>query len=225
MKEQMTSYLRTWAMVAFCVTLIVIAMGVGRNRQSRVAVMGGEQEDRFLYSATEIVRLPGGNPATDSDIARLDTRTGAIYRFRGNVNVASVQNTWELRVAPVKESHSGLLEIQNILPARPIEPGNVPVPFKTFYVDTLTGETVQKVETQVPGPHSVRRTDPNTGMSSTLTHPQVNSVPTDGRGVDVVRPVTFLVDIVNGTTWILRTRASTNASWELIDIYRSAQFH
>jgi hypothetical protein len=32
------------------------------------------------------------------------------------------------------------------------------------------------------------------------------------------------VDIVNGTTWILRERASSNASWELIDIYRSAEF-
>jgi hypothetical protein len=203
-------------MVAFCVTLIVIAMGVGKARQSRIAVMGGEQEDRFLFSATEIVRLPGGNPATNSDIARLDTRTGAIYRFRGNIDVASVQNTWELRVPAVKEPHSGLLEIQNILPARPIEAGNVPVPFKTFYVDTLTGETVQKVETQVPGPHSVRR------GAEIKTHPQVNSVP--GAPEGMVRPVTFLVDIVNGTTWILRERAASNASWELIDIYRSAQF-
>jgi hypothetical protein len=204
-------------MVAFCVTLIVIAMGVGRVRQSRIAVMGGEQEDRFLFSATEIVRLPDGNPKFDSEIARLDTRTGAVYRFRGSVDVASAMNTWELRVPPVKEPHSGLLEIQNILPARPIEPGNVPVQFKTYYVDTLTGETVQRVETQVPEP----------GVGSSLTaSSQVNWVPQkQGNGVDVVRPVTFLVDIVNGTTWILRGRASTNATWELVDIHRSSQFH
>ena len=152
MREQLTSYMRAWAMVAFCVTLIVIAMGVGRARQGRIAIMGGEQEDRFLFSATEIVRLPDGNLATDSDIARLDTRTGAVYRFRGNVNNSSVTDTWELRVPPVKEPNSGLLEIQNILPTRPIEPGNVPVVFKTFYVDTLTGQTVQKVETPAPAP-------------------------------------------------------------------------
>jgi hypothetical protein len=216
-REQLTSYMRTWAMVAFCVALIVIAMGVGRVRQSRIAVMGGEQDDRFLFSATEIVRLPGGNVSTDSDIARLDTRTGAVYRFRGNVDVSSVTNTWELRVPPVKEPTSGLLEIQNILPARPIEPGNVPVAFKTYYVDTLTGETVQRVETQVP--------EPGTG-SSLASAGQVNWVPQkQGNGVEVVRPVTFLVDIVNGTTWILRERASSNASWELVDIYRSAEFH
>ena len=217
MREQITSYMRAWAMVAFCVTLIVIAMGVGRVRQNRIAIMGGEQEDRFLFSATEIVRLPDGNPKFDSEIARFDTRTGAVYRFRGSIDVASAQNTWELRVPAVKEAHSGLLEIQNILPARPIEPGNVPVPFKTYYVDTLTGETVQKVETSVP--------EPGVGSGTGPDGP-VNWVPQKkSNGVEVVRPVTFLVDIVNGTTWILRGRASSNASWELIDIYRSSQFH
>ena len=162
------------------------------------------------------MRLPDGNLATDSDIARLDTRTGAVYRFRGNVNNSSVTDTWELRVPPVKEPNSGLLEIQNILPTRPIEPGNVPVVFKTFYVDTLTGQTVQKVETPAPAP----------GVASTAVNgAQVNWVPQEeGQGLEVVRPVTFLVDIVNGTTWILRQRSSSNASWELVDIYRSAEF-
>jgi hypothetical protein len=201
--KQLTSHLRMWAMVAICATLIVMAMGVGRNRTSRIAVMGGEKEQRFLFSATEIVRLPGGSRVADNDIARLDTTTGAVYRFRGDVDNASVRNTWELRVPPVKEPTSGLLEIQNILPVRPIELSGVPVPFETFFVDTLTGETVKKVETQVP---------------------QVKRVPQRTRAFGPVRPVTFLVDIVHGTTWILRERASTNASWELVDIYRSSQF-
>ncbi len=164
MKKQLTSYLRVWMMVAFCATMLVIAMGVGRQRQSRIAVIGSaQQQGQFLFSATEIIRLAGGNPANDSDIAKLDTRTGAVYRFRGNVNIASVQNTWELRVPPVKEETSGLLEIQNILPPRPT--------------------------------------------------------------VEVVRPVTFLVDIVHGTTWILRETTSTNARWQPVNIFRSAEFH
>ena len=162
MKKQLTSYLRVWMMVAFCATMLVIAMGVGRERQSRIAVIGNAQQEQFLFSATEIIRLSGGNPAFDSDIARFDTRTGAIYRFRGNVDIASVQNTWEIRVPPVKEETSGLLEIQNILLDRPT--------------------------------------------------------------TEIVPPVTFLVDIVNGTTWILRETAATNARWQVIDIYRSAQF-
>ena len=154
--KQLTSHLRLWAMVAVCVTLIMVAMGVGRTRTSRIAVLAGERQQGLLFSATEIVRLPGGNQNTNSDIARLDTATGAIYRFRGSVANPSVTNTWELRVPPVKEPQSGLLEIQNIV-----------------------AET----------------TDPP-------------------------RVTTFLVDIVNGTTWILRERASSNASWELVGIYR-----
>lgn len=203
MKEQLTSYLRVWAMVVFCASMLVIAMGVGRQRQSRIAALGGAQEDRFLFSATEIIRLAGGTAAFDSDIARLDTRTGAVYRFRGNVDVASVQNTWELRVPPVKEKTSGMLELQNILPSRPIRHGDVATPFETFFVDTLTGETVKKVET---------------------TSTDVKTVPGPAQVTEIVRPVTFLVDIVDGTTWILRETASTNARWQVIDIYRSAQF-
>ncbi len=203
MKKQLTSYLRIWAMVVVCATMLVMAMGVGRQRQSRIAAMGGAQEDRFLFSATEIIRLSGGTGATDSDIAMLDTRTGAVYRFRGSVDIASVQNTWELRVPPVKEKTSGMLELQNILPNRPIRHGDVAMPFETFFVDTLTGETVKKVET---------------------THPQVKAVHAAGQITEIVRPVTFLVDIVDGTTWILRETASSNARWQLIEIYRSAQF-
>jgi len=203
MRNQITSYLRIWAMVVFCATMLVIAMGVGRQRQSRIAAMGGAQEDRFLFSATEIIRLSGGTAAFDSDIARLDTRTGAVYRFRGDVDVASVQNTWELRVPPVKEKTSGMLELQNILPHRPIRQGDVVMPFETFFVDTLTGKTVKKVET---------------------SNTQVKTVPAGTRAIDIVRPVTFLVDIVEGTTWILRETTSSNARWQLINIYRSAQF-
>lgn len=202
MKKQLISYLRVWAMVAFCATILVIAMGVGRQRQSRIAAMGGTDADRFLFSATEIIRLAGGSGPNDSDIARFDTRNGAVYRFRGNVDVASVTNTWELRVPPVEEKTSGLLEIQNILPVRAIATAGAN-PFETFFVDTLTGETVKRVETAIP---------------------QVATLPSTAAAAEAVRPVTFLVDIVNGTTWILRETASSNARWQRVDIYRSAEF-
>ena len=49
---------------------------------------------------------------------------------------------------------------------------------------------------------------------------------TDARtGETVVQTATFLVDIVNGTTWVLREMASTNARWQMVDVYHSAQFN
>ena len=32
-------------------------------------------------------------------------------------------------------------------------------------------------------------------------------------------PSTFLVDVVTGDTWILRRRASTNASWDKVELF------
>ena len=130
---------------------MLAAMGADRARSNRSAVIA-PQRNAFLFSATEIIDLPGGNLETDSDIARLDTTTGAIYRFRGDADNPSVRNTWQIRVPPVQGEHSGLLEVQQV------KLGN-------------------------------RRT-------------------------------TFLVDIVDGRTWILRNRASTNASWDPVEIFR-----
>ncbi len=153
-----TSRLRTWSLMSIGVLSLGVAVGAGSVTFARQYFVQGP-------SATDIFLLPGGNARTDSDIARLDTRTGAVYRFRGDVDNASVRNTWELRVDPVKGKTSGILEIQRIvLPAR----------------DRLSSD---------------------------------------------VRPTTFLVDVANGRTWILRHRASTNATWDPVDIFRSAQFH
>jgi hypothetical protein len=142
---------RIAAAFALGAAVVLAALGADRARSNRHAVIA-PQRNAFLFSATEIINLPGGNPKTDSDIARLDTTTGAIYRFRGNVDNPSVRNTWEMRVPPVKGKHSGLLEVQQV------KLGN-------------------------------HRT-------------------------------TFLVDIVDGRTWILRNRASTNGSWDPVDIFR-----
>lgn len=160
--KKLTSRLRVLGLVALAAAVIAVAMGAERSRSNRRAVLAPSQS-RFLFSASEIIILSGGNTKTDSDIARLNTTTGAIYRFRGDINNASVRNTWELRVPPVKKRTSGLLEIQQlVLPKR------------------------------------ISADDP--------------------AGADPA--VTFLVDLVTGDTWILRQRASTNASWELVEIYR-----
>lgn len=153
-----TSRLRTWSLLSIGVVFLGVAVGAGSVTFARQYFVQGP-------SATDIFLLPGGNARFDSDIARLDTRTGAVYRFRGDVDNASVRNTWELRVEPVKGETSGILEIQRIvLPAR----------------DRLSSD---------------------------------------------VTPTIFLVDVANGRTWILRHRASTNATWDPVDIFRSAQFH
>ncbi len=145
---------------------IAADMGAGSTRSSRKAVLDPAR-NQFLFSATEIIDLPGGDVNLDSNIARLDTRNGAIYRFRGNTDNPSVRNTWEMRVPPVTDETSGLLEIQTIVPAK---------------------------RTNV---HDPTERD----------------------------PAVFLVDIVNGSTWILRRDASTNARWDAVEIFRSAQFH
>ena len=142
---------RIVAAFALGAAVVLAAMGADRARSNRQAVIA-PQRNAFLFSATEIIHLPGGNPKTDSDIARLDTPTGAIYRFRGNVDNPSVRNTWQMRVPPVTGKHSGLLEVQQVM----------------------------------LGKHRS----------------------------------TFLVDIVDGRTWILRHRASTNGSWDPVDIFR-----
>ena len=154
--KKMKLHLRVLVIVAVGATAIVIAMGAAsRSTVAHQYFVQGR-------SATELFTLAGGNPKFDSSIARLDTRTGAVYRFRGNVDNSSVRNTWELRVGPVKLATSGLLEIQQVRP--------------------------QKVTNQHdPTPRRLE---------------------------------TFLVDIVTGDTWILRHRASTNATWDPVEIYR-----
>ena len=131
--------------------VVLAAMGADRAAGNRRGVLA-PQRNGYLFSATEIIHLPGGNPDTDSDIARLDTTTGAIYRFRGDADDPSVRDTWELRVPPVAGKHSGLLEVQQVM----------------------------------QGGHRT----------------------------------TFLVDIVDGRTWILHRRASTNGSWDPVEIFR-----
>ena len=157
--------LRTSAIVAVVAVAVIVAMGAG-------GVTFARQYFVQSPSATDIFFMPGGNAKFDSDIARLDTRTGAVYRFRGDVDNASVRSTWELRVEPVKGETSGILEIQQIV---------LPVQDKVF-----------------PSPHRLQSD---------------------------VEPTTFLVDVANGRTWILRHRASTNATWDPVDIHGSARFH
>ena len=148
---QLTLHSRKWVLMTICAAVAVVGIGAGG---AKIAAQYFVQAP----SASEIILLPGGNVEFDSDIARLDTRTGAVYRFRGNVNKASTRNTWELRVAPVKES-SGWLEVQ------------------------------------------------------TIARPAIGS------------PVTvFLVDIVTGKTWILRQRASTNATWDPVNVYKHSNW-
>jgi hypothetical protein len=85
-----------------------------------------------------------------------------VYRYRGNLANPALTSTWEMRVAPVTEETSGVLEIQRIaLPSK-----------------------------------------------------------NDRTGVVDVDTATFLIDIVNGTTWILRDMASTNAKWQMVEIFK-----
>ena len=113
----------------------VVAVTVGANRQPVV----GANRSEALFSATQIILLPGGNSATDSNIARFDATTGAIYRYRGNVDNQSTSGQWEIRVPPVDGPTSGMMELQHA-PVNPFEP-NENAPAATFLVDMVTGNT------------------------------------------------------------------------------------
>ena len=97
--------------------LMLVAGATFGQRASRLGSMrrGVVSPDRnqAIFSATEIISYPD----RDNSVGRFDSRTGAIYRFRGSLDNPSVRNTWEMRVPPVREPHSGNLEIQQI-PAR-----------------------------------------------------------------------------------------------------------
>jgi hypothetical protein len=156
---KITSHARKWGLLSICGAIICVGAGAGGMTIAREYFVQGP-------SATQIILLPGGNVANSSDIARLDTRTGAVYRFRGDTTNPSVRNTWELRVPPVKEETSGILEIQRIIAPHGELIGRNPAPIEVELV-----------------------------------------------------PSTFLVDVVTGDTWILRRRASTNASWDKVDVF------
>ncbi|MHC4080986.1 MAG: hypothetical protein ACYSU2_06660 [Planctomycetota bacterium] len=153
--KSITSHVRKWGLLSICAAIIGVGAGAGVAKVAKQYFVQGP-------SATQIILLPGGNAKTDSDIARLDTRTGAVYRFRGDVDNPSVRNTWELRVAPVTDETSGILEIQRVV------------------------------------------------------LPQPKRAPNEL----ALKPSTFLVDVVTGDTWILRHRASTNASWDKVETFK-----
>jgi len=95
-----------------------------------VAAGAGSRQDvtseYVLPPAAEII-------AFDTTVGVLDTTTGAIYRLRGDLRNPSARNTWKMRVGPIKESHSGQLEIQKIALGQH--------PELTFLVDQVTGRT------------------------------------------------------------------------------------
>ena len=160
---KITSHIRKWGLLSLCAAIVGVGIGAGGMKVAKQYFVLGP-------SATQLVLLPGGNVRNSSDIARLDTRTGAVYRFRGDTTNPSVRNTWELRVAPVKGKTSGILEIQRII-----------------------------------APHG------ELGRNPTTTEV-------------VLVPSTFLVDVVTGETWILRRRASTNASWDKVELFKHSDW-
>ncbi len=153
--KNLTPQLRKWALLSIGVATLVVAVGAGSMKIARQYFVLGP-------AATDLILLPGGAPQFDSDLARLNTRTGAVYRYRGDLQNTVLKSTWELRVPPVTQETSGVLEIQRI---------------------------------------ALPKTDARTGETD-------------------VQAATFLVDIVNGTTWVLREMASTNAQWQIVKVFK-----
>lgn len=121
MTESRTHLLRSGLIAAALLAALLIGLGAGRTRP-----LASLTDDAAVFlPATQIISFQTG-------IGRLDTRTGAVYELRGNLDNPSTKLYWKRRVAPVTGETSGWLEIQR---ATFNEPG------ATFLVDVVTGRT------------------------------------------------------------------------------------
>jgi len=131
--SSLTNRFRKWVIIPVAALAIGAGLGAGGAQLARQYFVTGP-------SATQVFIFPGGDLNNDSDVAMLDTRTGAVYRYRGQLDNPSARGTWEQRVAPPKEAHSGMLEIQRLV--FPSAKGNqVETEAATFLVDIVTGTT------------------------------------------------------------------------------------
>ena len=108
-------------------TMVVIGLSLGgATRDDGVGARIDERAYQVpIPPATQIISY-------DQTVARFDTRTGAIYMYRGELDDPCVRGYWELRVPGVNEKTSGMLELQR---------ANFNDPAATFLVDTVTGKT------------------------------------------------------------------------------------
>jgi hypothetical protein len=121
MTESRSRWFRGGLIAAGLAVAMLIGLGAGRTRS--LATLSDDAA--VLLPATQIISFQTG-------IGRLDTRTGAVYELRGNVDNPSTKLHWKRRVAPITGETSGWLEIQR---ATFNEPG------ATFLVDVVTGRT------------------------------------------------------------------------------------
>jgi hypothetical protein len=119
------------AVMAGAAAVAAAGLGAGRQGQPVYASEAGS----LLYPRTRIIAYDSGDQRERRDgVARLDTATGALYRFSGDLGNPNVRSVWVLEVPGVREATSGVLEIQR---AEGVNP-NVGA---TFLVDVITGDT------------------------------------------------------------------------------------
>ncbi len=111
---------------AFVLTGVLIACVAGMAGAEKRFVYHPQSGD-YVVPRVEII-------AFDQTVALFDTTTGAIHKFRGDLNNPSVRCTWELRVPPIDGPTSGVLEIQK---AKGVN-GHADA---TFLVDSFNGDT------------------------------------------------------------------------------------
>lgn len=116
-----TTILRATGAVA-AVALLVAALGAATGART---VMYRTASGEVILPAVQIISFNDG-------VGRLDTTSGAVHILSGDLDNPSVRNEWVLRVPAVKESHSGLLDIQQ---------PTFNNPDATFLVDVATGKT------------------------------------------------------------------------------------
>lgn len=105
------------AVLGVGVAAILLGGAKGTNSQPIVLTATGEQ----VLSAVRIIRL-------DDTVARFDSTTGELMRFRGSLDRPNVRSVWVREAPAVRARTSGLLDIQEAA-------GSL------FLVDVMSGDT------------------------------------------------------------------------------------
>lgn len=87
--------------------LTLLALGVAFVAAAGMAQIGPSAEVSRTYELPSQRILTIGN-----HLVRLDTRTGAVHRLRGDATATSSGQDWSQRVPAVTGQHSGMLDIQ-----------------------------------------------------------------------------------------------------------------
>lgn len=105
----------------------IAAVAVATLVSAAAAQLGGDPGGNNVITQSDIFSRVQLVEVGDGEILRLDTQTGALFRFRGETG-RNARGTFISVARPLRDENSGFLELQRVGSA-------------TFLVDVFTGQT------------------------------------------------------------------------------------